>query len=100
MGVPLNLVTYYDDMGAAYPWAVQLPVQAITLDFLGVPGASVPSQTLSLIAQYGFPADKRLCAGVVDGRSVWADDGGCAHSVHVNLLSFISMQLGVLLNFR
>ena len=26
-GVPLHLVTMYDDIGDAYPWAVQLPVQ-------------------------------------------------------------------------
>ncbi|PNH08972.1 5-methyltetrahydropteroyltriglutamate--homocysteine methyltransferase [Tetrabaena socialis] len=74
-GVPLHLVTYYDDLGAAYPWAVQLPVAAVTLDFLGAPGAAVPAQTLALIRQHGFPADKRLVAGVVDGRSVWADNG-------------------------
>ncbi|PNW85318.1 hypothetical protein CHLRE_03g180750v5 [Chlamydomonas reinhardtii] len=73
--VPLHLVTYYDDLGAAYPWAVQLPVAAVTLDFLGPPGAAVPSQTLALLQQHGFPADKRLGAGVVDGRSVWKDDG-------------------------
>lgn len=74
--MPLHLVTYYDDLGAAYPWAVQLPVAAVTLDFLGPPGAAVPSQTLALLQQHGFPADKRLGAGVVDGRSVWKDDGG------------------------
>ncbi|KXZ56801.1 METE protein [Gonium pectorale] len=74
-GVPLHLVTYYDDIGSAYPWAVNLPVSSVTLDFLGVPGAAVPNQTLQLIRQHGFPADKRLGAGVVDGRSVWADDG-------------------------
>ncbi|KAG2448374.1 hypothetical protein HYH02_006956 [Chlamydomonas schloesseri] len=73
--VPLHLVTYYDDIGAAYPWAVALPVAAVSLDFLGPPGAAVPSQTLALIKQHGFPSDKRLGAGVVDGRSVWKDDG-------------------------
>lgn len=26
-GLPLHLVTMYDDIGAAYPWVVQLPVQ-------------------------------------------------------------------------
>jgi 5-methyltetrahydropteroyltriglutamate--homocysteine methyltransferase len=26
-GLPIDLVTYYDDVGAAYPWLVQLPVQ-------------------------------------------------------------------------
>ena len=27
VGLPIDLVTYYDDVGAAYPWVVQLPVQ-------------------------------------------------------------------------
>ena len=25
-GVAINLVTYYDDVGSAYPWVVKLPV--------------------------------------------------------------------------
>ena len=48
-------------------------MQAISLDFLGVPGSEVASKTADLIEQHGFPQDKRLGAGVVDGRSVWAD---------------------------
>ena len=34
--LPINLVTFYDDLGDAFPWAVQLPVSAISLDFRGV----------------------------------------------------------------
>lgn len=63
-GVPINLVTYYDDVGQSYPWIVALPVKAVSLDFCGVPGATVKSQTLALIKEHGFPADKRLGAGV------------------------------------
>ena len=48
-------------------------MQAISLDFLGVPGSEVASKTADLIEQHGFPQEKRLGAGVVDGRSVWAD---------------------------
>lgn len=47
----------------------------ISLDFLGVPGAAIPNRTLELIAHHGFPAGKVLGAGVIDGRSVWADSG-------------------------
>ena len=78
VGIPLNLVTYYDDIGDAYSWAVQLPVAAISLDFLGVPGSAHKNATASLIEAHGFPAGKRLGAGVVDGRSVWADGGAAA----------------------
>lgn len=63
-GLPLNLVTYFDDLGAAYPWAVQLPVSTLTLDF-------TRGDNLALIRQHGWPKDKTLGAGVVDGRSVW-----------------------------
>ncbi|KAK9829533.1 hypothetical protein WJX72_006351 [[Myrmecia] bisecta] len=75
-GVPINLVTFYDDIAAdVYDWVVKLPVAAISLDFLGVPGSALGCNTAALVAQKGFPADKRLGAGIVDGRSVWADDG-------------------------
>ena len=66
-------VTYYDDIGEAYTWAVALPVAALSLDFLGVPGSVLGSDTAALIEKHGFPDTKRLGAGVVDGRSVWAD---------------------------
>lgn len=48
-------------------------LQAISLDFLGVPGSEVASKTANLIEKHGFPEGKRLGAGVVDGRSVWSD---------------------------
>ncbi len=64
VGVPLNLVTYFDDLGEAYPWAVALPVQVLTLDF-------TRGDNLALIQTHGWPEDKVLGAGVVDGRSVW-----------------------------
>ncbi|CAK0780359.1 hypothetical protein CVIRNUC_005025 [Coccomyxa viridis] len=73
VGLPINLVTYYDDIGDAYEWAVKLPVQAVSLDFLGVPGSALGNETAALIEKHGFPSDKRLGAGVVDGRSVFAD---------------------------
>jgi hypothetical protein len=67
--------------GEAYPWVAQLPVRALTLDFCGVPGATAPNATLDLIRANGWPADKRLGVGCVDGRSVWADDeGGSLHA--------------------
>ena len=30
VGLPIDLVTYYDDVGAAYPWVITLPVQVTT----------------------------------------------------------------------
>ncbi len=62
--LPLNLVTYFDDVGDAYPWLVRLPVDTITLDL-------TRGETLAQIEAHGFPADKTLAAGIIDGRSVW-----------------------------
>ncbi len=63
--LPINLVTYYDDLGETYPWTVNLPVAAITLDF-------TRGDNLSLIEKHGWPKEKTLCAGVVDGRNIWS----------------------------
>jgi Cobalamin-independent synthase, N-terminal domain len=34
--VPINLVTFYDDLGDSYGWVVALPVAAVSIDFCGV----------------------------------------------------------------
>jgi len=64
LDLAINLVTYFDDLGDNYPWVVHLPVQTITLDF------SV-GDNVALIKEHGWPQDKTLAAGVVDGRNVW-----------------------------
>eukprot|EP00172_Hildenbrandia_rubra_P004233 Plantae.Rhodophyta-Hildenbrandia_rubra.ctg8167.p1 GENE.Plantae.Rhodophyta-Hildenbrandia_rubra.ctg8167~~Plantae.Rhodophyta-Hildenbrandia_rubra.ctg8167.p1 ORF type:complete len:742 (+),score=169.31 Plantae.Rhodophyta-Hildenbrandia_rubra.ctg8167:2053-4278(+) len=67
-GIPLNLVSYYDDIGDTYSWAVKLQgVETISLDF-------TRGDNLSLIKKHGFPQGKCLGAGVIDGRSVWDDE--------------------------
>ena len=80
--VPIHLVVPYDDVAPeVYSWLVALPVHAIGLDFCGVPGAPHGNATCQLIAKNGFPADKRLGVGIIDGRSPWADDGTAAKVV-------------------
>ena len=64
VGIPINLVTYFDDLGETYPWAVALPVDVISLDF-------TRGDNLALVKTHGWPESKTLGAGVVDGRSVW-----------------------------
>jgi len=64
----LMLQTYFGDVGDAYPELVGLPVAGIGLDFVR------GRRNLELIGRYGFPADKVLSAGVVDGRNVWIND--------------------------
>lgn len=64
IGVPIQLVTYFDDLGVTYPWVMELPVAGISLDF-------TRGHNLNLLQQYGFPADKQLGLGIVDGRNIW-----------------------------
>jgi 5-methyltetrahydropteroyltriglutamate--homocysteine methyltransferase len=67
--VNIAVQTYFDQIGEAYDTLAALPVQAIGLDFVhGRQG------NLAQIAHKGFPADKMLVAGVVDGRNVWIND--------------------------
>ncbi|CAN0165448.1 unnamed protein product, partial [Scytosiphon promiscuus] len=67
-GVKVNLVTFFEDVGAeAYQWATSLPFSAISLDF-------TRGDSLQLLKDYGFPKDKVLGAGIIDGRSPWAFD--------------------------
>ncbi|BAC08643.1 5-methyltetrahydropteroyltriglutamate--homocysteine S-methyltransferase [Thermosynechococcus vestitus] len=62
--LPLHLVTYFDDLGAAWPWVMELPVTCISLDF-------TRGHNLALLKEYGFPADKQLGVGIIDGRNIW-----------------------------
>ena len=64
VGLPIQLVTYFDDLGGTYQWVTQLPVSGISLDL-------TRGNNLALVKTHGFPADKILGAGVVDGRNVW-----------------------------
>jgi 5-methyltetrahydropteroyltriglutamate--homocysteine methyltransferase len=63
-GLSINLVTYFDDLGEAFPWVVELPVPVLSLDF-------TRGDNLGLVRQHGWPKDKTLAAGVVDGRNIW-----------------------------
>lgn len=64
IGLPIHLVTYFDDLGDNYPWVMELPVAGISLDF-------TRGRNLELLQQYGFPSDKQLGVGIVDARNVW-----------------------------
>ena len=70
----INLVTYFDDLGETYPWAVNLPVAAITLDF-------TRGNNLGLIEKHGWPKEKMLGAGVVDGRNIWSSQPSQMHDL-------------------
>ena len=59
--------TYFGDVRDVYQELIALDIDGIGLDF--VEGR----QNLSLVQQ-GFPADKTLFAGVVNGKNIWRND--------------------------
>lgn len=61
----IELQTYFESLDY-YEEVVNLPVAAVGIDFVHDHGES-----LKALKTYGFPADKFLAAGVVDGRNVW-----------------------------
>ena len=67
-GLSVLLQTYFGDVRDVYSHLVQLPVEAIGLDFLE------GRKTLELVKEHGFPADKVLYAGVVNGKNIWRND--------------------------
>ncbi|MGO4106244.1 5-methyltetrahydropteroyltriglutamate--homocysteine S-methyltransferase [Paenibacillus sp. YAF4_2] len=61
----LLLQTYFESV-ENYKEIINLPVQGIGLDFVhGLQG------NLASIREFGFPKDKVLGAGVIDGRGIW-----------------------------
>ncbi|USG63312.1 5-methyltetrahydropteroyltriglutamate--homocysteine S-methyltransferase [Brevibacillus ruminantium] len=61
----IMLQTYFDSV-EFYPDVINLPVQGIGLDFVHGIG-----QNLRYLTTCGFPEDKVLGIGVVDGRNIW-----------------------------
>lgn len=63
--VKVILQTYFGDVRDVYQDLIQKPFAGIGLDL--VEG----QENWQLIEQYGFPTDKTLFAGVVNGKNVW-----------------------------
>lgn len=64
IGLPINLVTTFDDLGEGFDAALAFPVQILTLDMTN-------GDNLSRVGAASWPSDKSLAAGIVDGRNVW-----------------------------
>ena len=62
------LQTYFGDVRDCYKELLALPLDGIGLDF--VEG----KQTLALLKENGFPEDKVLFAGLVNGKNIWRTD--------------------------
>lgn len=57
--------TYFGDVRDGYPELGALPFDGIGIDF--VEG----KQSLELIRKFGFPTDRTLFAGVLNGKNIW-----------------------------
>lgn len=66
--VKVLLQTYFGDVRDVYSDLIQLDFDGIGLDF--VEGR----KTAELIQTHDFPADKKLFAGVVNGKNIWRND--------------------------
>lgn len=63
--VKVLLQTYFGDIRDCYDTILSLPFDGVGLDFIE------GKQSLALIEKNGFPSDKILFAGVVNGKNIW-----------------------------
>ncbi|AMB93960.1 5-methyltetrahydropteroyltriglutamate--homocysteine S-methyltransferase [Aerococcus sanguinicola] len=63
--VKVLLQTYFGDIRDIYQEVIALDFDGIGLDFLE------GRKTLELVEKYGFPSDKLLFAGLVNGKNIW-----------------------------
>ena len=59
------LQTYFGDVRDIYAELIKMPFAGIGLDFIE------GKETNALIEKYGFPKDKLLFAGLVNGKNIW-----------------------------
>ena len=67
-GTKILLQTYFGDIRDIYGEVISLDLDAIGLDFIE------GRKTLDLIRESGFPKNKILFAGVVNGKNIWRND--------------------------
>jgi 5-methyltetrahydropteroyltriglutamate--homocysteine methyltransferase len=66
--IKVLLQTYFGDIRDSYENIIKLKFDAIGLDFIE------GKETLNLIEKYGFPKDKILFAGLVNGKNIWRNN--------------------------
>jgi 5-methyltetrahydropteroyltriglutamate--homocysteine methyltransferase len=64
----LAVATYFGHVAPVYERLARLPVQGLFLDFVR------GDKNLEAIERHGFPEDKVLGAGIVNGRNIWIND--------------------------
>lgn len=66
--VKVLVQTYFGDIRDCYERIVNLDFDGVGLDFIE------GKETNNLIEKYGFPTDKLLFAGVVNGKNIWRNN--------------------------
>lgn len=82
--VKVLLCTYFGDVRDCYEKLTGLDFDGIGLDFIE------GKQTLALLKKYGFPKEKTLFAGVVNGKNIWK----CNYKKTLDLLAEIKKEAG------
>jgi 5-methyltetrahydropteroyltriglutamate--homocysteine methyltransferase len=81
----IMLQTYFESLGGNWETVMALPIEGVGLDFVRT------GENLELLKGHGFPVNKVLGAGVVNGRNVWRTNLGTA----LDLLDEIAALVGV-----
>ena len=66
--VKILIQTFFGDVRDIYEDLIEMPFDGIGLDFIE------GKQTESLIEKYGFPEEKILFAGLINGKNIWKND--------------------------
>ncbi|MGI6524790.1 MAG: 5-methyltetrahydropteroyltriglutamate--homocysteine S-methyltransferase [Bdellovibrionota bacterium] len=66
--VKVLLQTYFGDVRDCYETITKLNFDGIGLDFIE------GKQSLSLVTKYGFPTEKALFAGIINGKNIWRNN--------------------------
>ena len=75
--VKILLQTYFGDIRDIYNEVINMDFDGIGLDFIE------GKKTLDLINKYGFPKDKVLFAGIINGKNIWK----CNYKKALDILS-------------
>ncbi|MBQ9674115.1 MAG: 5-methyltetrahydropteroyltriglutamate--homocysteine S-methyltransferase [Ruminococcus sp.] len=87
-GVKILLQTYFGDIRDYYNEVCSLDFDGIGLDFIE------GKQTLNLVKSNGFPKDKILFAGVVNGKNIWKNNYANSIAVLNELADFTEVVIG------
>ena len=77
--VKILLQTYFGDIRDNYCDVIKLPFDGIGLDFIE------GKKTKELISKNGYPKDKILFAGIINGKNIWKNN----YKKSLELISFL-----------